>query len=103
MYESKKLKFMPYASAKVKIYDGQIILQSYATDVIIIDENGFMRCTGTYSQTTRKHIGAFIKEFAPQFNYYTAKMCYLSNQAINVNTGEVIDLWCARTSTSPRT
>ena len=92
MVQIKKLKFMPYASAKVKMYDKKIILQSYATDVIIIDENGFMRCTGTYSQTTRKHISAFIKEFAPQLNHYTAKMCYLANQAININTGEVINL-----------
>lgn len=90
MYESKKLKFMPYASAIVKKYDGQIILQSYATDVIIIDRDNYLTCTGTYSQTTRKHIGAFLKEFAPLLNYYDAKACYEENKMINIYTKDEV-------------
>lgn len=49
---------------------------SYSTPVIImrmIDGIRHMECTGTYSATTRKHIGYFLKEYAPDLNYYDMK------------------------------
>lgn len=93
----KKLKKMPYAQAQVRIYtdeNGNIyktVLQSYKTDVIIIDKYGWVRCTGTYSNTTRRHISAFCKEYLP-FDYYTMKQCYFDDCVINKVTGEVIPI-----------
>lgn len=70
-----KLQKMPYAQACVRDYgDGHIVLQSYATDVIII-KDGVMHVTGLYSMTTRKHIGAFMREYA-NAAYDIAKACY---------------------------
>lgn len=82
---------MPYANARVKCYDdGDIVLQSYSTDVVVI-ENGWMWCTGLYSATTRRHIGAFMKEYTV-YDYHFAKMLYNTHQKYNVNTGEIASL-----------
>lgn len=85
----KKLSNMPYASAKVYIDDDyNICLVSYTTPVIYIDSHGWLECNGTYSRTTIRHIGAFMKEYTP-FDYYTAKLMYKDNKKINIFTGEV--------------
>ena len=94
----KKLARMPYAQAHVEIDDaGNIFLFSYTTLVCSIDTDGWLTCTGTYSQTTRKHIGAFMAEYVTYPNgdhgtYYEAKRCYTENYRFNVETGEVEDL-----------
>jgi hypothetical protein len=91
-----KLQSMPYASAHVNRYsDGSVDLISYVTRVISIDKNGWLECTGTYSATTRKHIGAFMRNEVSamsgrNLNYYTAKRCYEDNVKMNIYTGEVI-------------
>ena len=55
---------------------------SYVTGVIHAYEEpaeaeiprGFrIECTGTYSPTTRKQIGWFLKEYFPQLNYFDMK------------------------------
>lgn len=86
-----KLNSMPYAQATV-IFSGKndITLRSYATDVIIISE-GWLICTGTYSQTTRKHISAFMREYGFG-DYYLAKKLYTNNEKINIYTGEVLPI-----------
>lgn len=82
------LKSMPYAQATVIITD-EIVLRSYQTDVIIVTADGWLSCTGTYSQTTRKHIGAFMREY--NFGtYQTAKTLYEERLKMNVYTGEVV-------------
>ena len=82
------LKSMPYAQATVIITD-EIVLRSYQTDVIIVTADGWLSCTGTYSQTTRKHIGAFMREY--NFGtYQTAKTLYEMGLKMNVYTGEVV-------------
>lgn len=72
----KKLAKMPYAQAKVRDYrdmgHDMIILQSYATDVVIM-KDGKLECTGLYSATTRKHISAFLSEYCPRYSYYDVK------------------------------
>lgn len=90
----KTLKYMPYAQAHVIIDDNNnIALISYTTTVCVIDRDGFLECTGTYSNTTRRHIGNFLKEYAPNnITYYTAKAAFEGNYKINIYTGEVIDL-----------
>ncbi len=94
----KKLSRMPYAQAHVEIDDeGNTYLFSYVTMVVEITADGWLTCTGTYSQTTRRHIGAFMREYVEWPNgergdYYTAKNAYLGNYRYNVNTGEIEDL-----------
>lgn len=91
MFITKTLKKMPYAQAKVRIYDdGTIEMISYSTVVCII-KNGVVYCTGTYSQTTRKHISAFMSEYTP-FDYYTAKYIAGTNMGVSCITGEVVCL-----------
>ena len=73
----KKLSAMPYAQAHIEISEsGDICLFSYVTLVAWIDKDGWCGCTGTYSQTTRKHISAFAKEYAAPLDYYSFKKAY---------------------------
>lgn len=91
----KKLSRMPYAQAHVEIDDNKNIhLFSYTTLVCTITRDGWLTCTGTYSQTTRKHIGAFMREYVTYPNgdsgcYYDAKRCYEAGYRFNIHTGEV--------------
>lgn len=87
----RPLKSMPYAQATVITSEkNDITLRSYATDVVIIVD-GWMSCTGTYSQTTRKHISAFMKEF--NFgDYFLAKKLYTDNLKMNIYTGEILPI-----------
>ena len=90
--EKRKLKHLPYAQAYVTVDDhGAISLVSYTTTVIVIDPMGWLTCSGTYSQTTRKHISAFMKEYT-NLSYYTAKDAYQNNYTINIYTGEIQSL-----------
>ena len=85
----RKLANCPYGSAGVDTYnDGAIALISYTTRVIEIDRDGWMTCTGTYSATTRKHIGAFLKEYAPTLCYADVKAIAGTEHRINIRTGE---------------
>lgn len=77
---TRKLKEHQYANARVEIDDGlRITLYSYSTPVIICErvytpsEAWCIYCTGTYSATTRKHIGYFLKEYFPTLRYYDMK------------------------------
>ena len=94
----KKLEYMPYASAHVEIDPaGNIYLFSYKTLVCEITSDGWLSCFGLHSATTRRHIGAFMKEYITYPNgsrgdYQTAKLCYTDSLRLNINTGEVEDL-----------
>ena len=85
---STKIKGHEYAAVKVNHYnDGTIALQSYNTIVIEIDPEGWMTCTGTYSRTTIKHIGWFMRELG--LTYYDAKAIAYTNEQMNIHTGEI--------------
>lgn len=85
-----KLTAMPYAQAAVlKMDNGNIILRSYNTDVILIQADGWMSINGLYSATTRRHIGAFVKEYA-NISYQLAKQLYNDDYLYNIYTGEVV-------------
>lgn len=86
---TRTLKKMPYAQAQTREYLGMRILQSYATDVIIV-KNGLMECTGLYSMTTRKHISAFLWEYYPAVSFNMVKAIAGTGKHLNVMTGEVI-------------
>lgn len=50
------------------------IFVSYTTAVIFLNkEAGTIECTGTYSPTTRKQIGYFLKEYYPSLGYHDMK------------------------------
>ena len=88
----KNLAYCPYGSAGVIIDGENIHLISYTTRVCTIDAEGFLSCTGTYSATTRKHIGAFLKEYAKNLCYYDAKNAYENGYKINIHTGEIVKI-----------
>jgi hypothetical protein len=90
----KKLEKMPYAQAHVEIDEkGNAYLFSYNTLVAGISVDGWCWCRGTYSQTTRRHIGAFAKEYTENFSYHDFKKMAADNAMINCFTGEV-EFWC---------
>lgn len=70
----KKLNDHKYAKCHIVEDENGIAFVSYRTPVILIDkQNDTVICTGTYSQTTRKQIGWFLKEYMPKYNYYHMK------------------------------
>lgn len=88
-----RLKYMPNAQCGViRSADGTIHFISYTTRVCSIDPEGWLECTGTYTPTTRKQIGRFLSEYAPNLCYQDAKFCYENSVRININTGEFADL-----------
>ena len=72
----KKLSAIPYGQAKVRMLSGfyHNELISYQTTVAAIRE-GWLYIYGLYSATTRKHISAYVREYA-NISYQTAKDLY---------------------------
>ena len=92
--EIKKLKALPYGQAFVEIdkENNCIYLWSYRTLVAKIEKD-WLTIFGLYSMTTRRHIGAFVKEYSGGLiGYQTAKAIYENNESLNIETGEVIDI-----------
>jgi hypothetical protein len=88
----RKLKSMPYAQAQIIENDDIIILVSYTTPVVEIHKNnGWVKCYGTYSQTTRKHISAFCKEMNMGLDYYLMKKLANEGLMYNINRQVFID------------
>ena len=89
--EIRVLFAMPYAQAHIRIGDdGTVYLFSYATLVAEISPDGWLRVNGLYSQTTRRHIGAFVREYA-KCEYSVARLIYENGMVYNIHTGEVVD------------
>ena len=87
------LSAMPYAQATVRKHDdGTIVLISYSTPVVYIEADGRLYIRGLYSATTRKHIGAFVREYA-NISYQTAKRIYEDGYGYNIHTGEVVGVY----------
>ena len=85
-----KLKNHPYAQCSVSVYlDGSVVFKSYTTDVIYIDEDGWLYVTGLYSATTRKQIGWFLNEYVPALSYQHIKILYDKDLLYNIYTGEL--------------
>lgn len=90
MFTTSRIADHPYAQACIRRYtNGAIDFISYRTTVIEITADGWMKCNGTYSQTTRKQIGWFLRECVPYLSYYTAKQLYTDRMMMNIYTGEV--------------
>lgn len=78
MLETRKLTNHKSAQCHISIEDnGTINFISYTTLVIQavphISGQYVLFCTGTYSQTTRKQIGWFLKEYFGDVSYYDMK------------------------------
>lgn len=83
----RKLSAHPYAQCEIIIAPAYAACKSYNTIVATIDE-GWLTIHGLYSQTTRRHIGAFVKEYA-NLSYQIARMLYEDRCKYNIYTGEV--------------
>lgn len=95
----RKLRNHPYANCKVfeeEFYDtdtGVVTLRhwwlrSYSTDVVSVRETPTtweLTCYGTYSQTTSRQIGWFLKDIGSPFTYFDAKKSFLKSVDIIVN------------------
>lgn len=93
MFTTTNLSAMPYAQATVRKFDnGGIALVSYATTVAWIDNEGWLSIHGLYSATTRKHIGAFMREYVPGGTYQLAKQLHTDGMMYNIYTGEVKEI-----------
>ena len=89
MTTTEKLKFMPYAQAHIVRQPNAVVLVSYNTAVAAII-GGQLVCSGLYSRTTIRHIGAFCKQFGT--DYYTAKKCFKERLQYDIVTGEFAPL-----------
>ena len=87
----RKLKEIPYGNAFVeKANDNTFYLWSYRTLVAKV-EKGWLTVKGLYSMTTRKHIGAFMREYCGS-SYQVAKQLYEDGFMLNIDTGEVVKI-----------
>ena len=86
---TRKLSAMPYAQAHIEITEDFILLFSYRTLVAALHRDGWLSINGLYSMTTRKHIGAFMREYC-NADYQLAKRMVEDNFNYNVLTGEVV-------------
>lgn len=89
--EIKKLKAIPYGQCCVEIInDNTFYLWSYRTLVAKV-EKSWLTVNGLYSMTTRKHIGAFMREYCKS-TYQVAKQLYEDGYMLNIDTGEVVEI-----------
>lgn len=90
MMTIKKLSDHVYSQCHVEIApNGDVHFFSYTTLVCSI-EAGWLSCSGLYSMTTRKQIGWFLKEYAPEMTFQMVKQCIADKMIINIHTGEVV-------------
>ena len=85
----RKLKNHAYAQCEVVTESQWIRFISYDTIVMHYNrQNGDLFCTGTYSQTTRKQIGWFMKEYFgyASLSYHTAKRLVEKGEKYNTIT-----------------
>lgn len=69
------------------------VFESYKTTAASIDGDGFLAVTCLCSATTRKQVSWFLREYAPIVDYQLAKRLYNDGVAMNLYTGEIIDLY----------
>ena len=87
----KKLKEIPYGNAFVEIVDNETYyLWSYQTLVAKVEKNR-LSVNGLYSMTTRRHIGAFVREYC-NLSFQTAKKLYSDGMMMDITTGEVTEI-----------
>ena len=88
-YIKYRLKYCPYGQCKTFIKGDIIYLKSYETLVAFFDtktNNFFIK--GLYSTTTRKHINAFLQEFAGIISFVPYKP-YINKALVNCYTRKI--------------
>lgn len=101
----KMLKIMPHAQATVETKeDGTIVLTSYKTEAATLTADGWFTVKCWCSPTTRRHIAAFLDEYAYGIqskseqsrtdtgSYQTCKALFEGGMKLDITTGEVVDL-----------
>ena len=88
MRKIMKLAKMPYAQAHVELIDGNVYFFYYNTLAATIVD-GWLSVFCLCSQTTRKHVSAFVREWA-NTEYSTAKLIHKDKMSFNIETGEVV-------------
>lgn len=66
--------------------DGSTRLYSYGTLVLKTSRDGYIICTGTYSNTTRRHINTYLANFADGLTLNDLKDIIGTPYAINTKT-----------------
>ena len=91
---NQRLNDHPYAQCGIIRHDNCVQFVSYETIVCEID-NDWLHCYGTFSATTAKQIGWFLREMKQKYNYridlatyQTAKRCYLKGIEVNLYNGD---------------
>lgn len=105
-FEWYNLASAPYAQCEVGITQidrpdfplcALIVLKSYDTYVagIVLDHNySYLFITGTYSQTTRKQLSQFAREFVPKYGYQGYKYIYEKEYGYKVDMDNETYLAC---------
>ena len=104
VWVDRRLARMPYAQAGViehvdtidvngryKRIDGYTLI-SYETVAATLTTTGILEISCLCSVSTRNHVTAFLREFYPNIGYYEAKAAFYGNYAIDINTGNHINL-----------
>ena len=89
MILDRPLSRMPYATAGVNVECDGVSLWSYTTCAAEIHENA-LTVSCLCSNTTRRHVSAFLREYAPRITYQDAKRAYNAGVPIDIRTGELI-------------
>lgn len=94
MLTTKKLKFMPYAQAQVRVYDDKYCIEliSYKTVVARLYCGSWLTINGLYSMTTRRHLKAFCKEYCGIDDFSLIKHLATHYVDYDIRTGEVNEL-----------
>ena len=87
-YVDEKLKNMPYAQAGIKYHYNSVWLISYTTHVatILFNDDGkpiTVECFGLYSNTTRRHISSFARQYDLDYGIFRASA--IANKEISVS------------------
>ena len=91
MMTIRKLSAMPYAQAHIEIDErGNIALFSYNTLAATLTPDGWLAVYCLCSQTTRRHVSAFVREYTSNIDYATAKYSLTHRVDINIHTGEIV-------------
>ena len=94
VYVESKLRDHQYAQCGIIKKGRTIFFVSYETIVCEID-NDWLHCYGTFSATTAKQIGWFLKQMKTDYNfridlcnYQTAKRAYQKDIEVNLYNGD---------------
>ena len=66
-------------------------LMSYATPAATLTADGILTVSCLCSASTRRHVSAFLREFAPAISYQDAKAAYNGGYSIDIENGDHID------------